>query len=59
VRFAPTVPPAELMRLVVAEQACCAFFNFTISVDTRGTALEVRAPREALDLVSTVFGVGA
>ena len=33
-----------------------AFFAFTITVDQRGTALEVRAPVDAVDLVTAVFG---
>ncbi len=36
------VPVADLARLVVAEQQCCAFLSFAITVDDRGVALEVR-----------------
>lgn len=50
------VPLAELTRLVVAEQACCTFFAFTITVDERGIALEVRAPADAGAIVAAVFG---
>ena len=46
--FAPSVPITDLMRLVAAEQDCCQFFRFAITVDTRGVALEVRAPEDAL-----------
>jgi len=49
----------ELARLVAAEQACCAFFAFTITVDARGVGLEVRAPGGATDLVRSVFGEAA
>jgi hypothetical protein len=45
-----------LARLVAAEQACCAFFSFAITVDGRGVGLEVRAPTEAADLVADLFG---
>ena len=45
--FAASVPTAELIRLVAAEQDCCQFFRFAITVDTRGVALEVRAPQDA------------
>jgi MerR family transcriptional regulator, copper efflux regulator len=38
---------AELMR---AEQACCSFFAFALTVDGRGAALEVRGPAEGLAL---------
>ena len=50
------VPLDELAHLAAAEQGCCAFFAFTITVDQRGTALEVRAPDDAADLVTAVFG---
>ena len=50
------VPLHQLAGLVVAEQQCCAFFSFAITVDRRGTALEVRAPSEALTLVDSMFG---
>lgn len=57
--LAPTVPLDELARLVVAEQGCCAFFAFAITVDHRGIALEVRAPVDAADLVTALFGTPA
>ena len=47
----------ELSRLVAAEQRCCTFFSFAITVDARGVALEVRAPQTAADVVTSVFGV--
>jgi len=46
----------ELTRLVAAEQRCCAFFSFAISVDARGIGLEVRAPEGATDVVASLFG---
>ena len=49
----------EVARLAAAEQGCCAFFSFAITVDHRGIALEVRAPEEAGEIVTAVFGVGA
>ncbi len=52
----PGVSPTELWRLTTAEQTCCAFFAFAITVDQRGVALEVRAPAEAAELVATIFG---
>ncbi len=54
-----STPLDELMRLVAAEQACCQFFNFAITLDTRGIALEVRAPEDALPIVHSVFGTPA
>ena len=55
--FAASVPHAELIRLVAAEQGCCSFFRFAITVDTRGVALEVRAPEDARPIVESMFGV--
>ena len=54
--FAASVPTAELIRLVAAEQECCQFFRFAITVDTRGIALEVRAPGDAQSIVESMFG---
>jgi DNA-binding transcriptional MerR regulator len=56
VEFGEAVGVAELATLAVAEQACCAFFRFTITVDHRGVALEVDGPLEARDLVVELFG---
>src|SRR5215210_4456133 len=49
--FARSVPHDELIRLVAAEQDCCEFFQFAITVDRRGIALEVRAPEDARPIV--------
>jgi len=46
----------ELAELVAAEQQCCAFFSFAITVDARGVALEVRAPEGAEDKLGTLLG---
>jgi DNA-binding transcriptional MerR regulator len=43
----PLGPLAELIR---AEQSCCSFFEFALTVDRRGPALEVRGPAEGLAL---------
>lgn len=58
-KFAPATPLHDLIRLVAAEQTCCPFFRFTITVDTRGIALEVRSPADAVDIVHSLFGVAA
>ncbi|MDL2335738.1 MAG: MerR family transcriptional regulator [Chloroflexota bacterium] len=47
---------AEITRLARAESQCCTFFAFAITVDGRGTALEVRAPDVAAELLKSVFG---
>jgi len=54
--FAASVPIDDLMRLVAAEQDCCQFFRFAITVDARGVALEVRAPEDAQSIVESMFG---
>ncbi len=56
VEFDPDVDVAELGRLVAAEQRCCAFFAFTLTVDAGGTALVMQAPEEAGDVVASLFG---
>jgi MerR family transcriptional regulator, copper efflux regulator len=56
VSFLPSAPFDELMRLVAAEQSCCQFFAFAITVDDRGVALEVHGPPDALPLVHALFG---
>lgn len=57
--FADSVPSDDLVRLVAAEQDCCQFFSFAITVDSRGVALEVRAPHDAQLIVESMFGVPA
>ncbi len=57
--FTEVVAAGELAELAVAEQACCRFFAFTVTVDERGLALEVRAPDEAQELVHSLFGAPA
>ena len=54
--FGGDVDVAGLARLVAAEQHCCPFFSFALTVDERGTGLEVRAPEGAADIVAELFG---
>lgn len=54
--FAVSVPIDQLMRLVAAEHDCCQFFSFAITVDSRGVALEVRAPADAQSIIESMFG---
>lgn len=56
VEFGDELSLGELARLVAAEQRCCAFFSFAITVDHRGVALEVRAPDDAEGVVASLFG---
>jgi hypothetical protein len=54
--FGTATPLDELIRLAAAEQDCCQFFDFAITVDSRGVALEIRAPIDALPIVHSLFG---
>lgn len=54
-----TTPLGQLALLVEAEQGCCGFFSFAITVDGRGLGLEVRAPSGAQAIVASLFGVAA
>jgi hypothetical protein len=54
--FPPGASLAPVAELAGAEQACCAFFRFAITIDERGAALEVTAPAEALEIVNSLFG---
>lgn len=56
IEFGDDVDLAELARLIAAEQACCAFFAFALTIDHRGTALEVSAPDDAAGIVTELFG---
>ena len=57
--FDPATPPDRIATLAAAEQDCCRFFRFALTVDQRGIALEVRAPADGQDVVTALFGVGA
>jgi DNA-binding transcriptional MerR regulator len=59
VELGPGTPVQELMRLVAAEQDCCQFMRFAITVDTRGVGLEVRGPADAAVVIESLFGVAA
>lgn len=52
----PGAPLGHLAELASAEQACCEFFRFAITIDSRGAALEVTAPPAALEIVISLFG---
>jgi MerR family transcriptional regulator, copper efflux regulator len=47
--FHATVDVVELMQLAVAEQDCCRFFSFAITVDHRGVGLDIVGPTETLE----------
>lgn len=49
----------ELSRLIVAERGCCDFYRFALTIDERGTALEVTAPDDARIVLTSLFGEAA
>ncbi|HEV7887203.1 MAG TPA: hypothetical protein VGO92_06560 [Acidimicrobiales bacterium] len=53
--LAPDAPVAEIARLMTAEQDCCRFFSFALTVDDRGLALEVTAPPSRYDVLAALF----
>jgi hypothetical protein len=59
IEFDHGVDVADLARLVAAEQQCCGFFDFALTIDGRGIALEIGAPAEAAEIVSSMFGTAS
>ena len=55
----PGADLGDLGRLIGAERHCCAFLQFTLTVDANGTVLDVRAPELAADMVTDLFGSAA
>lgn len=56
IQFGADLDVGELARLAQAEQRCCAFFSFAITIDRRGSAVEVTAPDDAAGIVAELFG---
>lgn len=46
---------ASIATLAHAEQQCCSFFTFTLTIDAEHVALEVRAPQDAQSLVDELL----
>ncbi|HUR50434.1 MAG TPA: hypothetical protein VMY88_13030 [Acidimicrobiales bacterium] len=57
--LAADAPLARLAALAVAEQQCCEFFRFALTVDDRGLGLEVTARGEGQAVVAELFGGAA
>ena len=55
--FGDDPPLGEIVRLAMAEYQCCPFFGFAVTVDARGTALEVTAPPEGAEVLAAAFGL--
>ena len=58
-QFGPQAPLGEIARLAAAEQDCCPFFAFALTVDGRGVALEVTAPDDGAAVLHALFGAAA
>lgn len=52
----PDTDVTEIARLAAAEQACCRFFDFAVTIDGRGVALEVHAPPDGRPVLTALFG---
>ena len=46
----------DIARLAAEELECCNFFRFNIAIDRSGVRLEIAAPTEARDIITSVFG---
>ncbi len=57
--FASTVPIVDLAKITQAEQSCCQFFRFAITIDHRGIGLEVRSSTDGQAIIESVFGAHA
>ena len=55
-RFDRGVDLAELAALVVAEQDCCRFFSFTLTIGIDEVVLDVAAPPDARSMIDTLIG---
>ena len=49
----------EIANLAAVESACCPVFEFTITVDARGRAIEVRVPGEQAGAVRELLGAAS
>ena len=47
---------SQLAYLIAAEQQCCSFYSFTLTVAEGSVVVEVRAPRDAAPLLGELFG---
>jgi hypothetical protein len=57
--FSPGVSMTDVVRLAAAENDCCPFFGFAVTIDGRGFALEVTAPSDGQHLLAGLFGVAS
>ena len=55
-RFPRTIDVATLAGLAAAEQGCCRFFTFTLTVADAEVRIETTAPPDAQPLIDTLVG---
>ena len=54
-----TTPIARLASLIEAEQSCCQFFTFTLTIGVDAITLDVSGPKGAEDIVHALVGASA
>jgi len=47
----------SIARLAAAEQMCCGFLAFTLTIDADGVVLDVNGPPDARAMIDGLFGV--
>lgn len=55
-QFPPTVDVAAITTLAAAEQACCGFFTFTLTIAAGTVTLDITAPDDAQPMVDALVG---
>lgn len=56
IEFPATTNVGDVSSLAAAESSCCSFFKFSVTIDSKGVILDARAPQDAQDLVTALFG---
>lgn len=59
IRFGRDVDVVALTRLAAAEQSCCSFFAFRITIGQGLVDLDVSGPDDSQAVIASVFGVAA
>ena len=58
-RFPAEVDVASLAALAAAEQDCCRWFTFGLTIDGRGVALDITGPTDAQPVIDALVGASA
>ena len=59
IRFSEGTDPMPIAALAAAEQGCCAFFTFVLTIEATGVELDITAPDGAAPLIRSLVGVSA